>query len=560
MATYTVSRGDTLTSIAQRFGVSPVEIAQANGIQDPNLIEVGQVLTLPESGSAPGEAVTQGLLNDPEAGDKWGQLFGPPTEEEIQQADLMETGPAKQAMGDVPAENVPGFEAAQAEARDVTTKSVVAGQAESAEQQQALQEAMPGLTAGGPMNVMEQTLEARGDQPFALPPAEQEPVEAAPAVSAEKAATEVAAVEPEAPPTEELTIDQAVELNPQLKDSINAYRQFATDFLALEPADVTITKDQIKAMDQQITGYNNRIQAIAEERAKPFFGKEDTGRKFLAAIAAGLGAYAAAMTGTRNFALDTINAAIEQDLQQQQQNKEFRLRDLEGQRTLLLERRGELLQYAQNLISSNVQLAKDQGMVAGNLAQLDQAQQRIEQDKIKTQQDLQLAVAKAQAAAITKVTELTVPGVGIARSQADKKTYLEFYTAKETLSSRIDEILNLIKESGVEKYVPTSTVNTKLSSLLSEIQGNYKNRVANTGAATTVQEMNRFITKVAPDWTIGSQLGEIVGSTVTTRLQALKSALEEDDRMLKGLYILGGPEKQAKKEGSGIPGAEAGVR
>jgi LysM repeat protein len=44
---YTVQSGDTLNSIARRFGTSSTQIAQLNGITNPNLIFVGQVLNVP---------------------------------------------------------------------------------------------------------------------------------------------------------------------------------------------------------------------------------------------------------------------------------------------------------------------------------------------------------------------------------------------------------------------------------------------------------------------------------------------------------------------------------
>jgi LysM repeat protein len=47
--TYEVQRGDSLFSIAQRFGVTVAAIIEANGIDDPDRIEAGQVLTLPPS-------------------------------------------------------------------------------------------------------------------------------------------------------------------------------------------------------------------------------------------------------------------------------------------------------------------------------------------------------------------------------------------------------------------------------------------------------------------------------------------------------------------------------
>ena len=45
--TYTVAQGDTLASIAQQFGTSVEALQQANGIEDPDEIVIGQVLIIP---------------------------------------------------------------------------------------------------------------------------------------------------------------------------------------------------------------------------------------------------------------------------------------------------------------------------------------------------------------------------------------------------------------------------------------------------------------------------------------------------------------------------------
>ena len=50
---YTVVRGDTLGRIAQRFGTTVAAIAQRNGIANPNLIFVGQVLIIPGTTGGP---------------------------------------------------------------------------------------------------------------------------------------------------------------------------------------------------------------------------------------------------------------------------------------------------------------------------------------------------------------------------------------------------------------------------------------------------------------------------------------------------------------------------
>jgi murein DD-endopeptidase MepM/ murein hydrolase activator NlpD len=55
-AHYVVQVGDTLTLIAQRFATTVEAVAQANGILNPNLIVVGQTLTVPVSPGAPAPA------------------------------------------------------------------------------------------------------------------------------------------------------------------------------------------------------------------------------------------------------------------------------------------------------------------------------------------------------------------------------------------------------------------------------------------------------------------------------------------------------------------------
>jgi lysozyme len=45
--TYVVQPGDTLSDIGAKLGVDWREIARVNGISDPDLIYVGQVLRIP---------------------------------------------------------------------------------------------------------------------------------------------------------------------------------------------------------------------------------------------------------------------------------------------------------------------------------------------------------------------------------------------------------------------------------------------------------------------------------------------------------------------------------
>lgn len=50
--TYTVVAGDTLLSIATRFGTTPEAIAQLNSLADPNALTLGQALQIPGTASA----------------------------------------------------------------------------------------------------------------------------------------------------------------------------------------------------------------------------------------------------------------------------------------------------------------------------------------------------------------------------------------------------------------------------------------------------------------------------------------------------------------------------
>src|SRR3990170_2086021 len=65
---YTVAEGDTLSEIAETFGVSVEQLAEANGIEDPDFILVGQVIRIPgadeslsvaDPGEDPGAIQTQ---------------------------------------------------------------------------------------------------------------------------------------------------------------------------------------------------------------------------------------------------------------------------------------------------------------------------------------------------------------------------------------------------------------------------------------------------------------------------------------------------------------------
>lgn len=74
LPTYEVQKGDNLWSIAKNFGLAdPLQLARLNGLKNPDLLKVGQVLNLPREAPG-GPAGTRPASSDPEV-----HLFGQDT-------------------------------------------------------------------------------------------------------------------------------------------------------------------------------------------------------------------------------------------------------------------------------------------------------------------------------------------------------------------------------------------------------------------------------------------------------------------------------------------------
>lgn len=66
---YVVRAGDTMFSVAQRFGVTVEALGQMNGISSPWVIRTGQVLAIPSGASGAGAGAVQGNAYTVQAGD-----------------------------------------------------------------------------------------------------------------------------------------------------------------------------------------------------------------------------------------------------------------------------------------------------------------------------------------------------------------------------------------------------------------------------------------------------------------------------------------------------------
>jgi murein DD-endopeptidase MepM/ murein hydrolase activator NlpD len=62
--TVTVAAGDTLEQLALRYRVNLQALIAINGITDPTLLQIGQVLTLPQAQASPGPAASRPAQQD----------------------------------------------------------------------------------------------------------------------------------------------------------------------------------------------------------------------------------------------------------------------------------------------------------------------------------------------------------------------------------------------------------------------------------------------------------------------------------------------------------------
>lgn len=70
VTSHTVVAGDTLGKIAKKYGATVEALAEINGIKNPNLIHVGQVIYLTAAAAATAKLARLGVINSP---DYWAQ-------------------------------------------------------------------------------------------------------------------------------------------------------------------------------------------------------------------------------------------------------------------------------------------------------------------------------------------------------------------------------------------------------------------------------------------------------------------------------------------------------
>ena len=156
--------------------------------------------------------------------------------------------------------------------------------------------------------------------------------------------------------------------------AIQQMQEQEEDYRLAREERVKLQKQREQQLMNQVTAATNEYKSARVDPER-FFNKKGTGAKILAALAAGLGAYAAAMTGTRNFALEVIDQAISDDIEAQK---------------VEIAQKGEVITERRNLLNDLI----NQGMTD---AEAESAARVIMLNKIQLDLDQKVALTKNEA-------------------------------------------------------------------------------------------------------------------------------------------------------------------
>jgi len=256
--------------------------------------------------------------------------------------------------------------------------------------------------------------------------------------------------------------------------------------------DEGIEKEKVDLINEEIKANNKRLDDVAKKKIKPFFGEKDTGRKFWAAIAAGMGAYASAMTGTKNFALEIINQAIETDLLKQKEQLERERLSILDQNKILQSRKAELYTVAQIQIKDA--MAKAQSKT--DSAKLAVTLEGIQQKQREAKADLGVEILKAATLADQSQSNRYVPGFGT--TQFTDETLVR-NAVKEAQNFGQNETTIIEHSNGIRDVLKTTKGKTmaaiwmtperqRLQYHLAEIANLYRQKILELGTQFTTFE------------------------------------------------------------------------
>ena len=323
------------------------------------------------------------------------------------------------------------------------------------------------------------------------------------------------------------TYDGVIDKLMELQDIYEGdeYTEGSFEFFETEKQNYINLANDIK---KEIDTYEDSINAIAEEKPGPAI----TGaNKFWAVIAAALGAGAASMTGTPNFALQIINKTIDDHLAKFKDDRDFRQKSAERQQLNLIQERGRMLQMAQNASDSALASLKNRAAVESQIATVEgiksgiiEARERGDQQMVLALQTLMFKRYQAVQESKKEFGDKYVPGLGVTSikdAQGIKDALKEgrkMMAGVRTIEEQRERALKIFEEVGTANLLAQSAAGIrkaqgkdyiKLRTIVGSLWGVYKNDIMKGGAALTPTEKT-MINRVIPEediFTIG--LGEL---------------------------------------------------
>jgi hypothetical protein len=271
-----------------------------------------------------------------------------------------------------------------------------------------------------------------------------------------------------------------------------------------------------KNLETEIKGYEEKILAVGEETMPPVF---EGANKWWAIIAAALGAGAASMTGTPNFALQIINKTIDTELEKFLKSREIRKQTAERQQLNLITKRGELLTDAQLAAKNAMAALKGRDLAQGQLATVTRMEEMLAMEADKNEKNFMIQVgnlflneAQMKHAAFIDYGKKYVPGLNAidnkgqrvmftparGRTDDDVKKMKKYVALVDSTLGELDKLDKLMYETPEDKekgninpaiFLPASISDTRaaLESIAGQLELDYK-ELYNMGAHYTVIE------------------------------------------------------------------------
>ena len=250
----------------------------------------------------------------------------------------------------------------------------------------------------------------------------------------------------------------------------------------------------------EIDAYEDSINAIAQE--KP--GEAISGaNKFWAVIAAALGAGAASITGTPNFAMQIINKTIDQHLEKFKADRDFRVKSAERQQLNLITERGKMLQMAQNAADSAAASMKDRRDVETQIATISGIKEDAKRALEKNKNDYSVAVKTLVSKQLEEMQKGMAPNMGtnpgefgmsiltgVARDKMMKQV-VDFNEVYFEVKSASEHAARILKEHRAKAITPQAFSKERilLTQRMGQIKVNAAKKLYDFGAALTEIEV-----------------------------------------------------------------------